>query len=275
MSDASKFDFKSAGNAVPRVYEELLVPRMFVPWGKLLLDEAGVTSGQSVLDIACGPGTVARLAAERVGPTGKVTATDISPPMLEIARGKPLPLKSASIEYIESPAAPLQVQDASHEVTVCQQGLQFFPDKVESLREMARATRPGGRIAVAVWGSLEQCRMWGEIYAVLKDTIPAEIADLMKAPFSLCDPEELTNLGQEAGLKNIEVKTCSLPIVFERGVDQAIRALDATPLAPKIAELSSEEQDAMVEQLQRRLSRFASGDECRSELVANILTSRY
>lgn len=274
MSDPTKFDFKSSGRSVPRVYEELLVPRMFIPWGKLLLDEAGVESGKTVLDVACGPGTVARLAAERVGPTGKVTATDISPPMLEIARGKPLAANSAAIDYVESPAAPLNVEDASFDITLCQQGLQFFPEKVESLREMVRATRPGGRIAIAVWGSLQQCPIWGEIHSVLQETVPSSIADMMKAPFSLADTEQLRALGQEAGLTHIEIKTCSLPIIFERGIDQAIRALDATPLAPKLAELSPEEQDAMVEHLQTRLARFSSGDECRSELVSNILISR-
>ena len=274
MPDPAKFDFKNAGNAVPLAYEELLVPRLFVPWAKLLLTEAKIASGESVLDIACGPGTVARMASERVGPRGKVTATDISPPMLDIARAKSSAPNSAPIEYVESSAVPLKVADASFDLTVCQQGLQFFPEKAEALKEMARATKPGGRIAVAVWGSLQQCPIFGEICAGLDETLPSSIADMMKAPFSLNDPQELQALGEKAGLKNIEIKTCSLPITYERGVDQAIRVLDATPLAPQIAELSSEEQDAMVENLQNRLKQFLSGEECRSQSVANILISR-
>ncbi len=259
---------------MPRVYEELLVPRLFTPWAKLLLTEARIAQGESVLDVACGPGTVARMAAERVGPKGKVTATDISPPMLDIARAKPRAPDSAPIEYVKSPAAPLKVDDASFDLTVCQQGLQFFPEKVEALREMARATQPGGRVAVAVWGSLEQCPIFGEIHAALQETLPSAIADMLKAPFNLNDPRQLKALGEEAGLKNIAVKTCSLPLVFERGVDQAIRILDASPLAPQIAELSSEEQDAMVGNLQNRLKRFMIGEECHSQLVAHILISK-
>ena len=274
MTDSTKFDFKNAGNAVPVAYEELLVPRMFVPWGKLLLAKAQLAEGDSVLDVACGPGTVARLAAEGVGPEGKVTATDISPPMLEIARAKPKTANHAPIEYVESPAAPLKVDDASFNVTVCQQGLQFFPEKVEAIKEMARATRPGGRLAIAVWGSLQQCPIWGEVYAGLQETVPAAIADMMKAPFSLGDAQQLTALAEEAGLSDIKIKTCSLPLTFERGVDQAIRVLDATPLAPQIAALPSETQHTMVENLQTRLARFSHNDKCRSDLVANILISR-
>ncbi len=274
MSDPTQFDFKNSGHSVPKVYEELLVPRLFVPWGKLLLSEAKLSSGESVLDVACGPGTVARLASERVGPKGRVTAADISPPMLDIARSKPHPPGGAPIEFVESPASPLKVEDASFDLTVCQQGLQFFPERVEALKEMARATRPGGRIAVAVWGSLQQNPLIGEIYAALKDTLPATIADLMKAPFNLYDTEDLAALAQEAGLKNVEVKTHSLPLAFEKGVGQAVRILDATPLAPQIAALSSGEQEALVEKLQARLSRFLIGEECRSSAVSNILISQ-
>ncbi|MDH5763982.1 MAG: class I SAM-dependent methyltransferase [Nitrospinota bacterium] len=271
MSDPTKFDFKSSGTLVAQVYEELLVPRIFEPWSKLLLTEARLSPGESVLDVACGPGTVARMASITLGPKGKVTAIDISPPMLDIARAKSHSPERAPIEYMESPAVPLKADDATFDVTLCQQGLQFFPEKVEALKEMARVTRPGGRIALAVWGSLTQNPIFGEICAGLDESLPSSIADMMKAPFSLSDPEQLRALGEEAGLKDIEVKTCSLPVTFERGVDQAIRVLDATPLAPQIAELPSEKQEAMVEILQDRLKQFLNGDRCVSSAVSNIL----
>jgi ubiquinone/menaquinone biosynthesis C-methylase UbiE len=274
MSDPTKFDFKSSGHSVAQVYEELLVPRIFEPWSKLLLTEANLSPGETVLDVACGPGTVARMASQMVGSKGKVTATDISPPMLNIARAKHHSPDGAPIEYVESPAAPLKANAASFDVTLCQQGLQFFPEKVEALKEMARVTRPGGRVAIAVWGSLQQNPIFGEICAGLDETLPSSLADMMKAPFSLNDPEQLKALGEEAGLKDIEVKTCSLPVTFERGVDQAIRVLDATPLAPQIAELPSEEQEAMVEILQNRLMRFLNGDRCVSSAVSNIMISK-
>ena len=274
MSDPTKFDFKNSGNLVAQVYEELLVPRIFVPWANLLLTEAKLSSGETVLDVACGPGTVAHMASQMVGSKGKVTAADISPPMLDIARAKPQSPNSAPIEYVESPAHPLKVSDASFALTVCQQGLQFFPEKVEALKEMARATQPGGRMAIAVWGSLAQNPFFEEVYASLAETLPASIADMMKAPFSLCDPEQLKALGEEAGLKNIEVKTHSLPLVFERGVDQAVRVLDATPLAPLIAELPPKEQEALVDNLKNRLKQFLNGDQCASTAVSNILISQ-
>ena len=274
MPDPAQFDFKTSGNSVAQAYEELLVPRIFEPWGKLLLSEANLSSGESVLDVACGPGTVARMASERVGPKGKVMAIDISPPMLDLARAKPQAPNSAPIEYVESPAHPLKTKDASFALTVCQQGLQFFPERVEALKEMVRVTQPGGRIAAAVWGSLKQCPFFGEIHAALQEALPPEIADLMKAPFSLHDSEELIALAQEAGLENIEVKSISLPLIFEGGIDQAVRVLEATPLAPQIAELPVEQQTELAASLRSRLSQFVSGAQCQSTSVSNIMVSK-
>lgn len=274
MSDPAKFDFKTSGNPVAQAYEELLVPRMFEPWSKLLLSEAQLSPGESVLDVACGPGTVARMASEMVGPKGKVTAADISPPMLDVARAKPQAPNSAPIEYVESPAHPLKAKDASFALTVCQQGLQFFPEKVEALKEMVRATQPGGRIAIAVWGSLSQNPIIGEIHAALQETLPSHIADLMKAPFSLPDSEELIALAQEAGLRNTEVKTLSLPLVFEGGIDQAARLLEATPLTPQIAELPGEQQTALAASIRSRLKQFDNGSQCQSTTVSNIMIAK-
>ena len=72
-------------------YDEIMVPRMFEPFAELLLDQVNLLSGEAVLDVACGPGTVARLAALRVGPSGRVTGCDLSPAMLELARSKARP----------------------------------------------------------------------------------------------------------------------------------------------------------------------------------------
>lgn len=254
-----------------QVYEELLVPRIFKPWSQLLLSEAQLSSGELVLDVACGPGTVAQTASEMVGPTGKVTATDISPPMLDVARAKPQTPNSAPIEYVESPAHPLKAKDASFNLTVCQQGLQFFPERVEALKEMARVTQTGGRIAVAVWGSVEQNPIFGALLAALRENLPPEIADLMKAPFSLHDTEELVVLAQQAGLKNTLIKSFTLPLVFEGGIEQAVRMLEATPLAPQIAELPMEQQTKLAASLRSRLNQFMNGTECQSTTVSNIL----
>ena len=149
MSEDSGFQFTD--DAVPRAYEEVMVPRLFKPWALLLLDECNLHPNAVVLDVATGPGTVARAAARRIGPGGRVVATDISRPMLNVANSKSSAPESAPITYIESPAAPLRVESAAFDFVLCQQGVQFFPDRSAALTEMRRAIKPGGQLAIAAW----------------------------------------------------------------------------------------------------------------------------
>ena len=87
MTDATRFQFTNP--SVPKAYDEFLVPRLFEPWANLLLDKIGLRPSEHVLDVATGPGTVARLAAQRVGVEGRICAADVAHPMLQIAKSKP------------------------------------------------------------------------------------------------------------------------------------------------------------------------------------------
>ena len=78
MSEDAGFQFTD--DAVPRAYDEVLMPRLFEPWALLLLDECNLRPNAAVLHVATGPGTVARVAAKRIGPGGRVVATDIITP---------------------------------------------------------------------------------------------------------------------------------------------------------------------------------------------------
>src|SRR3954466_12564408 len=113
MADASSFKFNTADAS--RFYDEMMVPRLFEPWGELLLKEVGLKLGELVLDVATGPGTLARMAAKKVGKGGKVLGADISPHMLAVARSKPT-VNGAPIDYVESAAFPLKAATEAYDV---------------------------------------------------------------------------------------------------------------------------------------------------------------
>src|SRR5438045_9798039 len=118
--------FQSADISTVQIYEDVLVPRLFTPWGRLLLDRLDLQAGEAVLDVACGPGSVTRPAAIAVGRGGRVTGIDLSPAMLAIAQAKPGLSNGAPIDYHQARAEQLPVADPDFDVAVCQQGLQFF-----------------------------------------------------------------------------------------------------------------------------------------------------
>ncbi len=165
MTDATKFQFTDA--SVAKARDEYLVPRLFEPWARKLLEEVELKSGEIILDIATGPGTVARLAASKVGSDGHVFAIDLSKQMLDMARAKPASACAARIEYLQSPPAPLPGSSGIFDAVLCQQGLQSFPDRLAALREMRRVLKPDGRAAIAVWAALERNRIFAAYHAAV------------------------------------------------------------------------------------------------------------
>jgi ubiquinone/menaquinone biosynthesis C-methylase UbiE len=269
MADATRFQFNDP--SVPKAYDELLVPRLFEPWAKLSLDEAKLQLGESVLDIATGPGTVARLAAMRLGPQGRVVATDIAQPMLDIAKGKTQPPTSAPIEYLHSPAAPLAAATGAFDAVLCQQGLQFFPDRAAALREMRRVLKPSGRVVIAVWAELERNQIYAAFHAALHATAPSELAELITAPFSWPSGAALKAATEDGGFRQVRLITRSLPMVLEGGLEQAVRAFAGTPTSPGVASLPQEVQNAFFARLRGEMSQLLKDGKVVGEMTSNII----
>ncbi|HEX8967131.1 MAG TPA: methyltransferase domain-containing protein, partial [Chloroflexota bacterium] len=140
-----------AREATAATYRDVHLPRIFAPWARILREIVPAQAGDAVLDVATGPGTVARQAAALAGPDGRVVGLDISPAMLSIARAWAAEAGAAPIEYVESPAATLPLPDRDFDIAFCQQGLQHMADPLAALGEMHRVLKPGGRIGVAIW----------------------------------------------------------------------------------------------------------------------------
>lgn len=139
--------------SAPELYQRYLVPAITSLWAADLINRVQVRAGQTVLDVACGTGVVARLAAERMA-SGRVVGLDFNNGMLAVARS--LPTKGASTDWIEGSALNLPFPDNSFDVALCQLGLQFFPDRPLALREMRRVLVPSGRIALSVFSAIER-----------------------------------------------------------------------------------------------------------------------
>jgi ubiquinone/menaquinone biosynthesis C-methylase UbiE len=272
MNIATKFDFSNTANNVHKAYNELLLPRIFIPLAGKMLEESDIEKGEYILDLACGPGTIARMAAKEAGVNGRVLALDISSEMLEVAKAKPPIANSASIAYEESSASPLSFSENFFDKTICQQGLQFFPERSEALKEMARVTKPGGKIIVAVWGPLKSCTIFHKLYQSMLESIPIEIAELLNAPFSLHDEQEIKEMVHSLGLEKFEIKNVTLPLVFEQGVEQAIQILEATPFHPQIKKLSDDVQKELSLRLNANLKPLLQDGEVHGQMISRIIS---
>jgi ubiquinone/menaquinone biosynthesis C-methylase UbiE len=228
-------------------YEALLVARMFEPWGERLLDRLQVAAGQDVVDIACGTGSVTRLAAARVGRTGSVVGTDLSARMLAIAGGKPPVAGGAPISYRECPADALDLADHSADVVVCQHGLQFFPERHAALVEMHRVARPGARLGLAVWSEIDLCPPFAGLGNALEQIFGSAAATGFRdGPWGFPDAELLRAEIEHAGFSEVRVETGSLPVVFEGGAEQLLATVATTPIGQQVATLTPDGRAALV-----------------------------
>jgi SAM-dependent methyltransferase len=198
-----------------QVYEEFFVPAMFAPCARELLALAQPAPGDRALDVACGSGIVARLAAEHVGPGGRVTGLDLRPGMLAVAASLPAPA-GAAVEWVEGDALALPFEDGSFDLALCQQGVQFFPDQPLAVREMRRILTPGGRIGIAVWQGLDRM----DFLRALTETEARHLSVLgvtyeeLAGPFLHGDPDWLRGLVAGAGFDDVGVEPRSFEARF-------------------------------------------------------------
>jgi SAM-dependent methyltransferase len=260
--------FAAASTERMRPYDAIIAP-LFTPWAHDLLDRVAPAPGDTALDVAAGPGTVTRILAERVGPTGRVVGLDLSPAMLEIARAKPVDAQSAPIEWLEGPAAPLPLPDSSMDLVVCQQGLQFFPDKVAALAEMRRVLRPGRRAGVAVWARVEE-QIFGYVHDAVASVVSAEVAERYLGPFSLSG-EAAAAHARDAGFTDVELARVTLPAVLPGGAQDLVDTLPASGIAADIAALDDATRAELLADVARRTEVIRDGDALRAKMTASVL----
>lgn len=236
---------------------------LFIPWAKVLLEQAAPEAGEAVLDLACGTGTVARHAAPRVREKGRVVGLDLNDNMLEIARERPVP-DGLTIEWQVGDACALDLPDKAFDLVLCQQGIQFFSDRAAAAREMRRVLKPGGRLALNVWQALDRHPVFEALCTAEAHHLGVPLAEV-SAPWSYPDGEELRSLLSEAGFQQVEVVPTSLDVHLpspERFVSLSLFA--ATAFMPGVDWEDEAVRSTLIQNVQEDiapvLERYRSGD---------------
>ena len=244
------------GNAA-ELYERYAVPYFLGPWAPGLIELAALQRGERVLDLACGTGVVARLAASHVGSTGQVTGLDLNAGMLAVARALPPP-SGASITWIEGSALAIDLPDASFDVIVCQQGFQFFPDQPAALREMHRVLVPGGRVLLSVWKSAGPYNI--AVGEALERHVDPETATRYRASRVVPEAEALHQLLVDAGFRAVQIRPSVMTSRLPPIEAFVLCHLAATPVAGVVAALSPESRAALARQVGLALQAYADGE---------------
>ncbi len=212
---------------------------MFAPLTQALIKDAGIARGQSVLDVAGGPGEPSLTIAERVGPQGFVMCTDPVAAMVAAAKNEASRRAITNIAFHQCAAELLPFQTDTFDVVVSRLGAMFFVDTAAAMREMLRVIKPGGSISLAVWHKSELnpfCYLVGDIMSRYVEPVPED----PNAPGAF----RFAGLGSLAG---ILAKSGAVD-VRERVLEFFIQA----PISPEeFWELRSQTSETLREKLSR------------------------
>jgi ubiquinone/menaquinone biosynthesis C-methylase UbiE len=217
-------------------YEELFVPALFAQWSPLLIDIAGITRGQRVLDVACGTGVAARAAADRVGTTGSLVGLDLNPAMLEVAART-----RSDIEWRQGDAANLPFGDEEFDAVLCQSAVFFFPDVDLAISEMARVVKAGGAVAIQSYAALDDQPGFKDFDGVVRRIASGAALQLLDTYWAAGDLSRLVTSLERVGLPVVETRTM-LGTARYGSVEKLVEMeVKGTPLADRLSDRQVEQ----------------------------------
>lgn len=228
-----------------------------------MLDMAGIARGATVLDVAAGAGDQTLDIARRVGPTGRVLATDLSPVILALALHNAQQAGLSNVKTLVADGEDLDVAPASFDAVVCRLGLMFFPEPLQGLQGMHRALRPGGGICTMVFSRPDR----NPCIAMLMSTAMKHAGLPPRDPFtpggllSLGKPGLADALFNAAGFQDIATTALDAPfhLPTARHYLDFVRA-SASPIQQILGRLSPQAADAAWADMEERLDVFTTPD---------------
>jgi ubiquinone/menaquinone biosynthesis C-methylase UbiE len=270
MAMGHEISFERYGGNAAENYDRYFVPAIGAPLASELVELAALRPGERVLDVACGTGIVAKLAAGRVGSSGSVVGIDINPAMLAVA-GAADP-DAPSVEWVEASADALPLADGSFDVALCQMGFQFFPDRPTALREIGRVLAVGGRLLINVPGPTPP------IFAILEEALARhlgpETAAFVRAVFSLHDEAEVRDLISSAGFEGVKARSAVKALRLPAAKDFLWQYVHSTPLAVAASQLDDAGRTALEDEVVAEWQPFAENGSVILDLGVTVATAR-
>ena len=199
--------------SIPQNYQDYLTSFIFDPYAEDLVErigtKTGTTSLKNVLELACGTGAVTKRLLARLPSTAQLTATDLQPDMLDVAKRH---LSASNLTWDTVDMTNIPYEDNRFDLIVCQFGLMLVPEKLKALTEMYRVLKPGGRLLSSVWSDIRHNQIWDITGSVIESFTGTNPMLHDPGPFSMAD----AGIGLE-GLKKAGFQDAKVTVVDKTG----------------------------------------------------------
>lgn len=237
------------------------VEELSAPFREWMLRALGPREGDTVLELAAGVGDTGFEAAAIVGETGRLMTTDVSPAMLEAARRRGAELGVANAGYRVMDAERIALDDNSVDGVLCRFGYMLMADPATALAETRRVLRPGGRLALAVWGTAEQNPFFVTIAVSLvqRGHLPLPEPPPAPGPFSMASSERTEGLLRRAGFAEVRTEEVAGRFVASDADEYlSVIADTAGPIGLTLRGLAEPDRAAVNADVENSLRRFAA-----------------
>ena len=237
------------------------VEELSTPFREWMLRALGPREGDTVLELAAGVGDTGFEAAAIVGETGRLMTTDVSPAMLEAARRRGAELGVANAGYRVMDAERIELDDNSVDGVLCRFGYMLMADPATALAETRRVLRPGGRLALAVWGTAERNPFFVTIAVSLvqRGHLPLPEPPPAPGPFSMASSERTEGLLRRAGFAEVRTEEVAGRFVASDADEYlSVIADTAGPIGLTLRGLAEPDRAAVNADVENSLRRFAA-----------------
>jgi ubiquinone/menaquinone biosynthesis C-methylase UbiE len=268
MSDrAAEF----VGN-IPTSYDQGLGPVFFVEFADDIARRVAASAPVRVLETAAGTGIVTRGLRNLLPREAQFTATDLNPPMLEVARGKFRPEERVTFQPADATALPFP--DHSFDAVVCQFGVMFFPDKDKAYREAYRVLARGGQYVFNVWDSHRYNPVGRLMTEIAAGFFPADPPQFYQVPFGYHRIDPIKDSLSAAGFSEIRIAVLSLDKIIPDVAAYTRALVYGNPLIDQIRARGGVDAERVVDAVAERLPREFGTDPMRIPLQAIVFEAR-
>lgn len=211
---------------------------------------------------------------KRISPNGSLVGVDLSPDMLRVA-SEVIGTRDGVVRWQQASAEALPLPDASIDVAICQQGLQFFPDRAGALRELRRVVKPGGRVALSVWRTLEH----HPVAHAMSKAANGRLGAVIKPSFALGEDGALQRLLEDAAFQSVRVESVEKVVTFPSADEWVAHLMKGgAAVLPELRAMTDDERAQLVAAVQAEIAptlrSYTSGGELLFPTAAHVATAR-